>query len=235
MNVQAQNSERFNERQYLLAELLFASGQDEEALTEYLNYLKLCDPNEERLYSCYKNLGNIYVRFGEFGLAEEFYNKAYALKPESVEIRVNFGTLEIQKDRLDVALNHFREALYRDLRSGKAWVGLALIHRSLGDHDLGYANLRSAIESVGAREMALQLHLEWSCQDHRVDQLVPLVDQVSGTADRTSFEERFCNSAGSWLAEQRSQLASGIKEFTESIRAQGRWSGAILENEGASV
>ena len=191
MNVQSQNSERYTERQYLLAELLFASGQDEEALAEYLNYLKQCDRNTERLFSCYKNVGNIYVRLGEFALAEEFYNKAYSLHPESVEIRVNFGTLEIQKDRLDVALDHFRQALYQDLRCGKAWGGLALIHRSLGDHDLGYANLLSAIEGRGAREMALQLHHEWVVQDQRVDRLLPLVDYLTSTVDRTSFEERF--------------------------------------------
>lgn len=213
MIVQQQNSEQFVERQFLLAELLFASGQDDEAVGEYLNYLKCCDRNEERLFQCYKNLGNIYVRMREFDLAEENYNKAYALRPNSLELRVNFGTLEIQKDRLEKALEHFRSAVHQDASCSKAWVGLALIHRSLGDHDLSYANLIAALEGKGAREMALQLLQDWAFQDQRPDRLAPIVEKLQETKDRNSSDERFLQNVLPWAAELRRDMAQQISLY----------------------
>lgn len=220
-------------KQFLIADMLFASGQDEEALEAYLSYLKLVDRDPDRLFSCYKNLGNIYVRLGEFDLAEDHYNRAYALDPTSVDLRVNFGTLEIQKDRLDRALEHFRQALYTNPRCGKAWVGLALIHRSLGDAELAFGNLISAAESEGAHEMSLQLLLDWCCQDQRADLLQRCVDALLAKATRTSSQERFLQAASDWLSQYFRSLSLDLKAHTVQKRGN-KWVESVFEEASAT-
>jgi tetratricopeptide (TPR) repeat protein len=228
-----QHPESVLARQFLIADMLFASGQDDEALQAYLDYLKLVDRDEDRLFSCYKNIGNIYVRLGEYDLAEDYYNRAYALDPTSVDLRVNFGTLEIQKDRLDKALQHFRDALYSNPRCGKAWVGLALIHRSLGDADLAFGNLISAAESEGAHEMSLQLLLDWSIQDQRADLLKRYVDTLKERTLRTSSQERFLQSATAWLCQYFKDLSSDLRKHTDQKRG-ALWVESVFEEASAS-
>jgi tetratricopeptide (TPR) repeat protein len=52
--------------------------------------------------------------------------------------------------------------------SDRAWVGLALVHRSKGDFELSWANLERALDLNISNRTALKLIVEWAVRDGRV-------------------------------------------------------------------
>lgn len=121
------------------------------------------------LFDSYKNLGNIFLQDGDFDEAEELFNKACTLRPESDSLLVNFGVLEIQRKNLDKARERFRSALDLNAKNDGAWVGLALVHREFGDIDLAWANLERALDENRANQTALTIAMDWGIRDHRLD------------------------------------------------------------------
>ena len=59
---------------------------------------------------------------------------------------VNYGTLEIQRDNLEAAVERFRKAVQLNEANDRAWVGLALVHRHMGDLELSRANIERALD-----------------------------------------------------------------------------------------
>lgn len=154
-----------------LADVLYAQGQDDEALVVYQEALDATSENSELLFNIYKNIGNIYVRAGDFAGAEENYNRAYTLNPDSDVLLVNYGTLEIQRQELGTAVRRFRQAVDINPQNDRAWLGLALVHREFGDHELAWANLEEALSINVANEVALNLCVDWGLKDNK-DNLV---------------------------------------------------------------
>jgi len=177
----------------LLAETLYLMERDKEALAIYRDVLRLVasespsefkpepplepesesklksesDPDPMRLFETYKNVGNIHVRAGDFESAEEYYDKAYTLCPDSDTLMVNYGTLELQRERLGEAVLRFRRAVELNPGNDRGWVGLAMVHRLMGDHELACANIERALDINGNNRTALRLAVDWSAQDHR--------------------------------------------------------------------
>ena len=151
-----------------VARLLYKLEQDQAAIALYREILSSEVPAEGQLFETYKNVGNILCRQGDFEAAEEFYNKAHVLQPKSDVLLVNFGTLEIQRDRLDLAKERFRSALEENPNNDRAWVGLALIHRHKGDFELSWGNLERALDLAPFNRTALRLMVEWAVRDGRL-------------------------------------------------------------------
>lgn len=164
------------EYHFELAEILYTSGFDQDALKAYFRCLKALDFESPMLFHIYKNIGNIFVRAGDLDAAEENYNKAFALNPDSDAILVNYGTLEIQRGRLDRALERFRQSVERNAENDKAWVGLAIIHREYGDFELSWGNLERALDINAANEAALNLIVDWAVKDNRVNSAIQRVE-----------------------------------------------------------
>lgn len=154
-----------------LADALYDLGQDQEALRYYLSALRTLDESAPQLFEIYKTMGNIFVRSRDFDSAEDNYNKAYRLNPHSAILRVNFGTLEIQRGNWDAAVQRLREAIVLDPSCDRAWVGLAITHRQFGDHQLSWANLARALDHNPMNTTALQLALSWVVKDERWEQV----------------------------------------------------------------
>lgn len=175
----------------LLAETLYLMERDKEALAIYRDVLRSVasepqsefkpeselesesDPDPMRLFETYKNVGNIHVRAGDFESAEEYYDKAYTLCPDSDTLMVNYGTLELQRERLGEAVLRFRRAVELNPGNDRGWVGLAMVHRLMGDHELACANIERALDINGNNRTALRLAVDWSAQDHRFDAAIP--------------------------------------------------------------
>ena len=148
--------------QALLGETHYQLAKYELALTTYLQASRCLEIDPLQLYEINKNIGNIYVRQGDFESAKEFYDKAHRLQPDSDVLAVNLGTLDIQQNKLDSAVNHFRRAIALNSENDKAWVGLALVHRHFADHELSWANLNRALDINPLNKTAVQLILEWA-------------------------------------------------------------------------
>ena len=71
---------------------------------------------------------------------------------------VNYGTLEIQRENLEKALTYFREAIQNNSENDKAWVGLALVHRHMGDFELSHANIERALDISASNRTANRSH-----------------------------------------------------------------------------
>jgi tetratricopeptide (TPR) repeat protein len=153
--------------QCLIAETLYLGERDDMALGAYREVLKTVIEDQSQLFEIYKNIGNIHVRAGDFESAEEFYNKAYTLVPNSDVLMVNYGTLEIQRDSMEEAVLRFRRAVDINPENDKGWVGLALVHRQMGDLELAWANVQRALDINRHNRTAIRLVVDWGIADHR--------------------------------------------------------------------
>jgi tetratricopeptide (TPR) repeat protein len=153
------------EGQVLVAETYYLSERDDLALASYREVLKRVVENPDTLFEIYKNVGNIHVRASDFEAAEEYYDKAYTIRPDSDVLMVNYGTLEIQRGAFAEAVARFRHAVELNPANDKAWVGLALVHRQMGDQELSWANLQRALDINGKNRTAIRLICEWGVND----------------------------------------------------------------------
>ncbi|MGZ3747836.1 MAG: tetratricopeptide repeat protein [Pseudobdellovibrionaceae bacterium] len=160
-----------------IATLYYKLGKDEEALHHYYEALSLLTEENEALFEIYKNMGNILVRQADFEGAEDYYNKAYTLNPDSDVLLVNFGTLEVQRQDFDKSLYCFRQAVNINSKNDKAWVGLAMVHAQFGDHSLAWANLETALDINPANRTAVHLLANWGLRDRRENQSILVLQE----------------------------------------------------------
>lgn len=157
--------------------------RDEEAMNAYYEALALLRDEDPRVFEVYKNMGNIFVRRGDFEGAEEFYNKAHIVKSDSDTLFVNFGTLEVQRGDFEKARQAFRRAVELNPDNDKAWTGLALVHNEFGDHDLACANIERAIDLNPANRTAVHLAAHWAVRDLQPQRAIPWVQDYLACAE----------------------------------------------------
>lgn len=183
-------TEKRLEAQINIAEIYYLSERDELALASYREVLKNVIEDQNRLFEIYKNVGNIHVRAGDFDAAQEFYDKAYTIHPNSDVLMVNYGTLEIQRENLDDAVQRFRRAVELNPENDRGWVGLALVHRQMGDHELAWANGLRALDINKRNRTAVRLIVEWGVMDLKYGDAVKRLQEyleVDGEDAEMSF------------------------------------------------
>jgi tetratricopeptide (TPR) repeat protein len=166
-----------------LASVHYKLGHDQEALDKYFEALSVLNSENEQLFDVYKNMGNIFVRRGDFEAAEEYYNKAYTLNTQSDVLLINFGTLEVQRSDFDKALYCFRKAVEINPQSDKAWVGLAMVHSQLSDVELAWANLDCALEINPKNRTAVHLAANWGHRDNKLDKAILALQNLLGCVE----------------------------------------------------
>lgn len=163
--------------------LRFVTAADEQMLAgthdqaRRLYFAALKEPHMEGsvLFNVYKNLGNISMHEGDLDGAEEYYNKAYTMNPDSDVLMVNFGSLAVQRRQLDMAVRRFRRAVELNGKNEKGWMGLALVHREFGDAELAWANIESALDIDPGNATAIRLMSEWALKDNQLERAIKLV------------------------------------------------------------
>ncbi len=157
---------------YDLGTTLYKLGRDQEAMDKYYESLAVIKNEDSRLFELYKNMGNIFVRQGDFEAAEEFYNKAYTMNPNSDILLVNFGTLEVQRQDFEKSLFCFRRAVEINAENDKAWVGLAMVHNQFADNDLAWANIETALDINPRNRTAVHLAANWGVRDQKLQKSI---------------------------------------------------------------
>jgi tetratricopeptide (TPR) repeat protein len=152
---------------YGLAHLLYRLNRDQEALHMYFEALSILTDEHPVLFEIHKNMGNIFVRQGDFEGAEEKYNQAYRLQPDSDTLMVNFGTLEVQRGDFGRSLTCFRRAVELNAKNDKAWTGLAMVHNEMGDQELAWGNLERALDLNPGNRTAVHLAANWATRDRQ--------------------------------------------------------------------
>lgn len=165
-----------------LGHCYYQQNQDKKAFQTYMDALEILTEESIELFEVFKNLGNIYMREGDFESAEEFYNKAFTIDSSSDVLHVNLGTLSLQQQAHDLAVTRFRTALEYNPKNDKAWVGLALVHNAMGDFVLARANLENALDVNQQNRTAVHLAASWAVRDQdyafAVEALENYVSQV---------------------------------------------------------
>ena len=178
-----------------LAKLHYQMNEDQKALDCYFEALAILNTENEDLFEIYKNIGNIYTRFGDVDAAEEYYNKAHTLHPDSDVLRVNFGTLALQKGDMEKAKHCFQRAVQLNQSNSQAWIGLAMIHHQQSDYELAWANICQGFDFDPANKTALQMICKWSLQLGKQDEAVKWCLLY---LDRNDFDHE----VSGWLVEQ---------------------------------
>lgn len=169
-----------------VAKLEYEKGNLERSLELYFEAASQIQDEDRTVFEIYKDIGNIYVRMGDFEGAEEYYHKAFALDPDSDVLQVNLGTLEVQRQDWGTARDRFRFALTLNSRSDKAWVGLALAHYHLGDIELAFGNLTKAVDLAPTNRTAVLLLAGWGAKHERWHEAETALQNYLG---EVSFDE----------------------------------------------
>lgn len=162
---------------------LYKLNRDQEALDKYYEALAVLTEENAYLFELYKNMGNIFVRRGDFDGAEEYYNKAYTMNPQSDVLLVNFGTLEVQRNDFDKSLYCFRKAVEINPENDKAWVGLAMVHNQFTDVDLAWANIETALDINPKNRTAVHLAANWGLRDGKIQKAIEALQAYLGSVE----------------------------------------------------
>jgi tetratricopeptide (TPR) repeat protein len=157
------------EGHYYMGKVCECLDELERARDAYLDALLISTLDMNLLYEAYKNVGNLYLKQRHLDSAEDFYHKAYAVFPESPQLIVNMGTLEMQRSDPTKAVDRFRQALQINPKFGPAWVGLSLSYQVFGDLEMAWASILKSIECDPNNSTALLLMAQWSSKNKAID------------------------------------------------------------------
>ncbi len=149
----------------LLVESLEALNRFEDAIRVLFDAALLENLSPFENFEIYKFIGNLNLKKGDFLSAEENYNRALRLNPNSDILQVNYGTLEIQRKNHKKAIEFFQRAIELNPKNDRAWTGLALIHSQLADGQLVWGLLKNALEINPFNRTTVQLLANQALQD----------------------------------------------------------------------
>lgn len=143
----------------------------------YLRALCVPKENNELLFTTFKNLGNISLLEKDFEQAEDYYNRAQRLNPESDVLSVNYGSLFFQLNDIPKAIFSYQEALRINPKNAKAWMGLSLMYRHCNELDLSWGNLQNALENDPNNISTLKLCTKWGLAEYKYDLAIDFLER----------------------------------------------------------
>ncbi len=188
-------------------------------------------------FTMWKNLGNRYVEQGLYELAQQAYANAQLLQPQSDVLMVNLGTLAIQQEDLSLAVEYFRKAVALNGANERAWLGLALVHRSFGDLELAWANLEKCLDISLDNMTALWLAVDWGHKDSRSNRVIQrLFDHIQRHPQDSPFRlvlaRLLLESGRIFQARKEVKMAIEIWGECEGSRSLLKEIGEILKLQG---
>ena len=137
----------------------------EECLLDALNYIREPCP---LLFIVQKNLGYICLLNQNLAMAEEYYNKAYTLNPQSSSLQFHRAYLHLKQGEYKSAENGFKNFLQNQPNNPKAWLGLALSRKALKKWRMAEACLLQCLDLDPQNKQALQLKDQWTKTNPRL-------------------------------------------------------------------
>ena len=145
-----------------LAQALKMQSRLNEAEDCYLACLDKITQVCSLLFVVYKALGEICLLKNNLYQAEEYYNKASVLNPHSSSLVFYRAMVYFKEKNYKLAEKYFKNYLLFNLHSAKAWLGLALARKSLGDTELAWACLKKCLDMDPENAQALKVKKQWS-------------------------------------------------------------------------
>ncbi|MFB3040979.1 MAG: tetratricopeptide repeat protein [Candidatus Poribacteria bacterium] len=105
--------------------------------------------------SAYNNLGQAYLRKGEYEPAITAFKKTIEMKPDAVQAYVNLATVFLKQNRLDLAIASCQNAIRIAPNSALAHYNLACVYALMGEEKPAIESLKRALDlSTEIREFA---------------------------------------------------------------------------------
>lgn len=143
-------------------EFYYKQGKYDLALKHWMHALSICNPNSPRLFEIHKNLGNVYTLLSDFEAAEENYNKALVLQPESDTILVNLGSMEMSLGNYAKAFSYYRRACIHNDTNPRAWCGLGVALYEENQPDQALVAFEKCLELDPLNITAIQAVATWA-------------------------------------------------------------------------
>lgn len=144
-----------------LAKALCKQSRLDEAKECYFASLERIQEPCSTLFIVYKALGDIAVLEKDFAMAEEYYNKASTWNSSCMKLVFHRAMLYLKEKNYRSAERHFQTFLNSHPHSAKAWMGLALTRKALGDEDLAVACLNRSLDFNPKDLKAVNLKRKW--------------------------------------------------------------------------
>ena len=144
-----------------LAKALRKQSRLDESEECYLAALEKINEPCSLLFIVYKALGEIYLLKNNFPMAEEYYNKASTLNPSCKSLIFHRAMMYLKEKNYTEAEKNFQIFIQSHLDSAKAWLGLALVRKALGDEELALACLKRSLDLDPQNPKALNLKQQW--------------------------------------------------------------------------
>ncbi len=114
------------------------------------------------LFKINKYLGQIYVLNKNYSMAEEYYNKAHTLNPDSLSLQFHRALLKLKERNYEESENLFQKIVKSSPELSRAWLGLAISRYFLGDEEIALACLNRCLDLDPNNIKAYQLQERWS-------------------------------------------------------------------------
>lgn len=144
-----------------LAKSLRMQGRLKEAEECYLESLDKIKTPCSLLFIIYKALGEIYLLKGDLSQSEEFYNKAGTIQPRCKSLIFSRAMISLKEKNYRQAETFFIKYLQTQFSSEKAWLGIAISRKALGDIELAWACLKKGLDLNPQNAQALKLEKKW--------------------------------------------------------------------------
>lgn len=138
------------EAQGNIAKLLWLMGRTEEALQHYSEALRLGPKNP----SPYVDIGIIKAEQGDFTGARDYLEKARALRPDDMEIRVNLALLSDRQGKYADALREFSAIIHDNPGNALAYNGIGVVYLETGRIGEAMNSFRTALRIEPGLEVA---------------------------------------------------------------------------------
>ena len=145
-----------------LAKALFKQSRYDEAGECYLEAVNQIKEPSPLLLRLYKSLAEVYLLKEDFLMAEEYCNKASTLDPHCKTLLLHRAMMYLKEKNYESAEKYFQKFLIDYSTHSKAWLGLALSRKALGDRELALACLKRCLDFDPENQMASKLKEKWS-------------------------------------------------------------------------
>ena len=149
---------------FYFAETFYLANRYLEAIEVLDRYFQMAGEHCSHLHEAFQLYGNAFVHLGDYDGAEEAYNKAFLIQPDSGELLISYGILELKRRNFLNAKKKFQESIVIDKKNDRAWLGLSVAYRYLGDFDLAWGNLQRALDINVQNPLSQDLFVQWSVE-----------------------------------------------------------------------
>ena len=143
-----------NELKYIISMAPETSMVARQSRNMLLKVKKQLDETNDQKANTHRDMGKDFFRSGQYGLAEEEFNKALRLAPDNAEVYKDLALLNYNQSKYELAYEQSKKAIALDRTMKEAYVVLASLYAQKGRQEDAIRTLKM-VKEVSTREDAV--------------------------------------------------------------------------------